>query len=504
MADVIWQSGGVDVGDYSENANWLGGVPAADGDTIYLFPGVTTFPNKNQLGAGTLHFNINIEATLTLEDFLYGASIGNVVIDCAAALVYVFGAGTLTATTGDVYMQGTYTTVTGNGGTLHPSGTITGAFVATDDTSIVWGGAAWSGSFNADANTITHSTDTTASITLTETADFDLGGTFDGSLTVNGNGKTVTATAAITAGSFTLTLGTYNDGGFPHLFAESITISGGTFTNTGTWTKTGDSGTVENATYTRSFTDLAVAGGVTMEMSDDVYMASLSLGDGAAVTGSLGTEILQLIKQNGSGPSSDGYWTQPSDATVSVPVRIWKCSKAPGSNIALTNKNLTVETNGENAITMDGNISLGTGNLYVRGTGTDNSQTLDMAGYNLTCGAVSLGAIAANTGKGVLYLGEGTHSIASLADGDGDTATNELYFESSSVSLSGTLDGDNITTTSAGANLHGGTIQNVTSTGVIHCWGVTDGGSNSADVCHEGSNVSAAVGGMHSGIGAAA
>jgi len=315
---------------------------------------------------------------------------------------------------------------------------------------------------------------------------------------------THTAVQAIAADSFTLTLGTYNDGGFAHLFAESITISDGTFTNTGTWTKTGDSGTVENATYTRSFTDLAVAGGVTMEMSDDVYMASLSLGDGAAVTGSLGTEILQLIKQNGSGPSSDGYWTQPSDATVSVPVRIWKCSKAPGSNIALTNKNLTVETNGENAITMDGNISLGTGNLYVRGTGTDNSQTLDMAGYNLTCGAVSLGAIAANTGKGVLYLGEGTHSIASLADGDGDTATNELYFESSSVSLSGTLDGDNITTTSAGANLHGGTIQNVTSTGVIHCWGVTDGGSNSADVCHEGSNVSAAVGGMHSGIGAAA
>jgi len=60
------------------------------------------------------------------------------------------------------------------------------------------------------------------------------------------------------------------------------------------------------------------------------------------------------------------------------------------------------------------------------------------------------------------------------------------------------LDTVDITVTSNGANLHGGTIQDTTVTGLVHAWGVIDGTGNT-NVAHEssigpGANVGTGIG----------
>ena len=121
-----------------------------------------------------------------------------------------------------------------------------------------------------------------------------------------------------------------------------------------------------------------------------------------------------------------------------------------------------------------------------------HAQTFDISG-NLTAANVVLGLTGNKSG--ILNLGGGMHSIASLTDAGATDLNNALDLDKCHLECSGILNGDNITVTSTGANLHGGTIRNADVTGVLHCWGVTDGGSNSVDVAHEGSNAGAALGG---------
>ena len=80
---------------------------------------------------------------------------------------------------------------------------------------------------------------------------------------------------------------------------------------------------------------------------------------------------------------------------------------------------------------------------------------------------------------------------------------NAIALDSCSLQCSGAFDGDNIAITSTGANLHGGTILDCDVTGILHCWGVTDGGGNS-NAAHESPIGPAANVGTGIGMGVAA
>jgi len=123
-------------------------------------------------------------------------------------------------------------------------------------------------------------------------------------------------------------------------------------------------------------------------------------------------------------------------------------------------------------------------NLVIASAGNDT-----LAEYIIGCagqmlGAVTLGVITGTGRAGKLTTGDYPLTMTSLASAKAGLA-NEAALGASSINLSGTIDGSAIAVTSVGANLHGGTIQDVTSTGVIHCWGVTDGTGNNQYVAHE-------------------
>ena len=86
---------------------------------------------------------------------------------------------------------------------------------------------------------------------------------------------------------------------------------------------------------------------------------------------------------------------------------------------------------------------------------------LDMNGNKFTCGSVVLGIKSAANRNGLLILGTGSHSIASIADGNASNLVNAIDLGTSTTTLSGTFDGDNITVTNDNARIIGGTLTNV-------------------------------------------
>jgi len=122
------------------------------------------------------------------------------------------------------------------------------------------------------------------------------------------------------------------------------------------------------------------------------------------------------------------------------------------------------------------------GLLLIRGwvAGQFAQYVVGSAGQSL--GEVTLG-VAVDDKHGKLDTGDYPVSIASLTDAA--AGSSEAALGASSIELSGTFDGSDIVVTSIGANVHGGTIQDVTSAGVIHCWGVTDGTGNNQYVAHQ-------------------
>jgi len=299
-----------------------------------------------------------------------------------------------------------------------------------------------------------------------------------GGVVVDGGTLTLGGDLEIADGSLSMTSGEIADGGNNVTVAGGIVRTDGTLTMTGNWEMTSPGGDLKQTTYLYPFPQLTIAEGATANVTGYCYAKKF------VIAGSVTSTDGDLVAYN----CANGWWTQTG--AVACNLQIFKVSCCPGDDITLTNANLRVQTNGIDSITMDANISLGTGDLYVRGTGNNDGpidkQTLDMATYNLTCADVEVGMATAVKGSGVLKFGSGVHSIASLSAGNAANTGNEAHMENCTLLLSGTLDGDNITTTSAGANLHGGTIQNVTSTGIIHCWGSTDGGGNSGDIARHG------------------
>lgn len=277
--------------------------------------------------------------------------------------------------------------------------------------------------------------------------------------------------------------GTIDDDGNDVEVIGSFIRTSGTLTSTGEWTFSG-TGDLKNADYNYPFSELVISG--TMTNTAWVYTRKVT------ITGTINGGTNDLVIFGGYA----GWWGLQT-GVLNCDVWTFKTINAPGNAVTLNNRQLQVTTNATEAMTMDAAINTGTGALVVYGDGAGDSMTLNMNGHALICGAIQIGPNEANSGQGILTLGDGCiATIASVTRGNDANDTNGLNLDNGTVLLSGILDGDNqgtygITVTSVGANIHNsggsGEIKEVTSDNVIHCWGLIDGGDNGPNVCHESS-----------------
>lgn len=101
-------------------------------------------------------------------------------------------------------------------------------------------------------------------------------------------------------------------------------------------------------------------------------------------------------------------------------------------------------------------------------------------------------------------MGDRVHTVNYVTKGNAANTNNAMDLQGCTLHCTQIFDGEYITATSAGANLHGGEVRSLNATGVVHCWGMDSiaSHSNSVDVVHEGSNAS--PNGAHMGMGCAA
>lgn len=143
-----------------------------------------------------------------------------------------------------------------------------------------------------------------------------------------------------------------------------------------------------------------------------------------------------------------------------------------------------------------------TGNIAIVASEATKTATLDIQ-VGSWLGDIVLGRAAGLDKSGGLVLDGKVYSLKSLGAGHDDNTGNFVTLTGSTVILSGIFNGNNqgttMTITSTGANLHGGTLTDVTCTGVLYAWGVTEGnpGNNSNTIANESS-----LGGTTANVGA--
>jgi len=293
-----------------------------------------------------------------------------------------------------------------------------------------------------------------------------------------------------------------------------LDLNGGTFTGhaSSVVTVNGNTTTPVGATVT----DLHVVqgdGNAAWQSGASNYLSSWTLGAGATVNRTANVYTKKLtIPSDGTltansdkytflyQPANDDFWDVHADATITSGTRADKirvnASRANSGNLKADD--VTITANGaSHTLTQSGGMEIG-GTLTIAGVGDTQMAIVANTGTITDAGDVVLGAADTKNGTWDISAAVGVVTMASLAN---DTATGNAFTAGAmSINLSGTINGTGITVTANGANLHAGTIQNANSTGIIHCWGVTDGGSNSNDVVHEGgcgiSNPLAGVGGI--------
>lgn len=304
-------------------------------------------------------------------------------------------------------------------------------------------------SFTVDGQFILDSTDS-AACTMTLTGDLEVVGDVE----VVENGTETTTIEG--SGDWTI------DGG---LFLT------GTITNTadGMWTMEGTHDLSWNSSGA-AIQNLVIANGATVSLVGTTWV-----GDSLNVAGTLTGGSVLIISQ-----ASAGWWTQSGTVTATS-IEILNVNTAPGGAIALTGGGLIrFDATSNKSITMDASLST-TGTLRIDGNGAGLKQTVDMAGNALAVnGTLTLGDDN-STGSGILLLGNGTHHIGSLVDGNAANDANAFAFERSLVYLSGAMDGDNIAFTNTVGVVIGGDIDNVDLTGqtpILHIYPNSGGGGN--------------------------
>lgn len=187
---------------------------------------------------------------------------------------------------------------------------------------------------------------------------------------------------------------------------------------------------------------------------------------------------------------TDNFWSFTGTITAVVQC-ILSGDESSGAAITLTDKQFfLMNRTAGHTLTMDGDLDVGSGEVYVFDNNNSEACTLDMNNYSLT-GSVVLGKKAANTRNGILTLRGASHKIISVADGNASNNGNILNLDESYVEITGSggteLDGTNITVTATLDCCHveglgAATIDNVSPDNMVHAHNCTDGGSNGANI----------------------
>jgi len=346
----------------------------------------------------------------------------------------------------------------------------------------------------AGAGTIAASGDFTA---LTNT-------TFDGNTTIllDGTGNvsfsTSDANANIevnTAGThtlalplackdITLTAGTLVDAGYAVTVGGNLQLNAGTLTSTAAWTMNG-SGSFNIAANGNNLVvkDLTIGPNVTATTTAAVYTKKLT------IQGALsGPHLIDIWA-----PSAAWWGTQTG--TISATMYVINASAGPGADVVLSSmsgKEVRVyKTSGAVSLTWGGDLDVGAGDLILRSLedADDKYVEIDMEANSLKVGGtLTLGH--SNKGSGRLKLGEGSHSINALADGNALNHCNTVAMEKCYLEAGGTLDLDNITHSADADDLvhivctGTGEIKNFDPAQIVHCHGdasVDGGGNNGAN-----------------------
>ncbi|OQB05490.1 MAG: hypothetical protein BWY19_00990 [bacterium ADurb.Bin212] len=315
-----------------------------------------------------------------------------------------------------------------------------------------------SGTFTADDSTVIFdatSTGKTLSGTLTGSSAFN-------DLTFNGSGGEWTLSNNIKATNLTISAGKLIDNTKAIEIAGNINISRGNdavsaLTSTGTWTMSAsgnikNSGGVVNADYYQDdLYHLVIAESVTATRTGLVYIDKLTMQDNSSIVGNFELRFgrpsttTDFINLSGSASISGGL------------TRLFPVDSTTYSQKAFSlNEDFVIGYSTSSFLSMTGNLSVPS--LQVYSSNVSNNETtancLDMNGNNLTVtGDVKIGGAFDAYDEvfaGKIDFGSGTHSIGGdmTIYRNGDLSSIGYFdFGSSSITVNGDIDLENITVT---------------------------------------------------------
>ncbi len=270
-------------------------------------------------------------------------------------------------------------------------------------------------------------------IELDGTGNVACNGVAGGALIINTAG-THTAVDAGLWDSFTLTAGTYVDGGFAHTITGAVDMGAGVLTGTSIWAMTG------TTTFKSSFAnaipkDLRVDGTVTTV--NPAYTRRLS-GTGEVISGG-GTIALSIPNP------TVAWWGFTGTMTALLTVFITN-DVGPGSDLTLANKLLIrAESGGSRTLTMDGNTYVPPGHKTTfDATSAGTKMSVVFGEYSINTPDLWLGAAAGGADKSAgVDFGTAAHKITNLKNQHADNVNCTVDFGSSYIEIGtgGTLDG---------------------------------------------------------------
>ncbi len=299
--------------------------------------------------------------------------------------------------------------------------------------------------------------------------------------------------------AFTLTAGTFDDGGYS-VNCDSLTFTNGTWAGSGNWNVAGniavaDAGTVSHtgrvtqtddgtvawnsATRLAAHLRLGWTAGKTSEITDAVHCKKFS--HGAGIVTDAGYD--KFIKVTAA---ANDFWIAGAGTVTARSVILMAMSSLSNASKIKATCSLYLSprvADGE-TLTLTGGIDVGTSGLLCMAAGINAAVTpiVDLAGGSINCGAVLLGGGAADY-EIALRLGSGIHTVASLTRNNATDTENEVHLESATLLATGTLDCAGIVVSSEDAGrITGGTVSNLTNfTGPrLVAWGVKQGAGNTA------------------------
>jgi hypothetical protein len=474
--DGTWTGSVLDYLDYTDLDNWLGGAAYANGTgaTITLAPADDSYiPTTNRPSTVTdvFHFIIASNVTVTLDNWLNGALIGNVTVNhegaatsvtCVAAIT---GTATVTdgvlvangnlngavtvAAPGDLYCDGSLTiggAVTNNGhffiggafaiictGLFTNNGT--GIVNAPTGSTIdfnggVTGGGTWGLGINSKL-TLTSSgdfnlTSATWNVAAGSTLTMDLAGTLNlGTASVPNLAIDIKANTTLGASmacyGFTLTSGALS------VSNKTITVGAGGFTdNGGTCTAeqlnivcAATTGVAKWPTATDILKSLTIDSGATVTASGHIATAALALNGTLAMGASYDCYIFT---------DGDNFWTQGASGSITgtrtLDLRIYAARTNASAIIwGGTGPFAVYSSGGSYSLTLAGKLTTA-GSLALYGASGLTSTLALNGGCDIT-GAVALGTGTTQSGALTLAAGQ-VHTLRSTLARSGTGTANAL------------------------------------------------------------------------------